>query len=953
MYSAEESMKRNLIFHFVALLFMMFLGIDVASAQNEYEYEVVYKDSEEGVDSIKEIHKRITYGHWSNAQKAVDMARTLKKGRDESLMSDAELREILKKESGKTSNRGTFTFDGLATTGVVILDGDNHIFLIKHRDGNNRWEGATISESPDKEFRVECKSLGGNKYKYKITVDILTKKGVTKKGEAHHDGDSGYNFDYEDGFERFKISLNQLPADIRESQSRIILLPYAIDCQTEDTIAYLRPAVYEGGEYHELQDKRKDFDYAHKDSLGQSRVMSTKIFIRSDTTFRDTTYTVAIKDNRGRLIPDGVDAEGNPKYKQEVKHERKVTNISIVDKDTVMSILGYIKSIDRLRHKNGHIQVDTTIAFRKPDKKKTYRGMVRYTMEDYHHTYYDNIFPGTCLHVRPFKFLEANNTVAELDLDEEFYEKPEEGRVNIPPKDLGMFFEHGSTRLIEDSAYIVTINQIHADMRDITTMGGVLTKGSLTAYASPDGSEATNRRLAQGRAEVAKTKINNSQLRNVSVSAVIDTWDHTAEMLDKEGLTEEAEFVRKCIAESNGQREVAWRKIAAHSNYREVIKPVVDRQCRITFTYEYFANKVMNAQEALAAYRANKTAKYSNGDYYNIFTQIQDSLELDELTEIAYDRVINRDANYECQFAPYIINRMALLKLRQGIPDTTILKPLINEESRVFTFNDRLQGSDIKFNRPEIVLNQAVMFYMLNEPLRAKGLVNKLKRDHADLQGVKELTNFINFKDLVKIPAESRSNQQKQEFKEALEMMENAATDNRAVLYTEFENLNKRDTEAWDYVTLMNDNNPKKWYLMGLLWATRDGQEKFGYPLQEEEDDSISYGDETVPTDDYPYYMAYFWKSFDLDKSADKAMMKNYFNEGYINEEMRKKKNHAYKVSRIPTYKKIFRLRKKEDDKRKAFLMKFVKDGIINYDEMNEAPDDDQSPEDTKEGGNN
>jgi hypothetical protein len=99
--------------------------------------------------------------------------------------------------------------------------------------------------------------------------------------------------------------------------------------------------------------------------------------------------------------------------------------------------------------------------------------------------------------------------------------------------------------------------------------------------------------------------------------------------------------------------------------------------------------------------------------------------------------------------------------------------------------------------------------------------------------------------------------------------------------------------------------------------------------------------------------MAYFWKSFDLDKSADKAMMKNYFNEGYINEEMRKKKNHAYKVSRIPTYKKIFRLRKKEDDKRKAFLMKFVKDGIINYDEMNEAPDDDQSPEDTKEGGNN
>lgn len=949
MYSAEESMKRNLIFHFVALLFMMFLGIDVVSAQNEYEYEVVYKDSEEGSDSIKEVHKRITYGHWSNPQKAVDMAKKLKKERDENLATDAELREILKKESGKTSNKGTFAFDGLATTGVVILDGDNHIFLIKHRDGNNRWEGTTISESPDQEFSVECKSLGGNKYKYKVKVDILSKKGTTVKGEAHHDGDSGYNFDYEDGYERFKISLNQLPANIRERKSRIILLPYAIDCETDDTIAYLSPAVYEGEEYHGLQDKRKSFDYAFVDSLGKSRMMSTKLFLRSDTLFKDTVKVRARKDKHGKLLPPiGTDKDGNDIYLQDTIREHNAVKITTIEKDTIMVRPGYIKSIEKLKHKNGHIQVDTTITFRKPDKKKTYRGMVRYVMEDYHHCFYDNIYPGTCLHVRPFKFLEASNTVAELELDQEFYEKPEEGRVNIPPKDLGMFFEHGSTRLIEDSAYIVTINQIHSDFRDIETMGGVLTKGSLIGYASPDGSEATNRRLALGRAEVAKSKINNRQLRDVSVSAEIDTWDHTAEMLQKEGLAEEAEFVRQCIAESNGQREVAWRKIAAHPNYREVIKPVVDRQCRIVFTYEYFANKVMNAQEAVAAYRINKHKLYSNGDYFNIFTQLEDSVELDELTEIAYDRVINKDANYECQFAPYIINRMALLKLRQGLPDTTILKPLINEESRVFTFNDHKQGSDITFNRPEIVLNQAVMFYMLNEPLRAKGLASKLRREHADLKGVKELMNFINFKDLVKIPAESRSKQQKEEFNEALEMIENAAQDNRAVLYTEFENLNKRDTEAWDYVTIMNDNNPKKWYLMGLLWATRDGQEKFGYPLQED-DDSVSYGDETIPTDDYPYYMAYFWKSFDLDKSPEKAMMKYYFNEGYINEEMRKKKNHAFKVSRIPTYKKIFRLRKKEDDKRKAELMRFVKDGVINYEEMENSADKEQSSENTNE----
>ncbi|UKK53555.1 hypothetical protein [Prevotella sp. E2-28] len=937
-------MTKSFIYRFIALAAFIFVGVNMAIAQNEYEYEVVFKDSEVS-DSVKEIHKRITYGHWSNVQKAVELARKMKKARDVDYASDAELRDILKKEAGKTSTKGTFTFEGLATTGVIILDEDNHIFLVKHRDGNGRWEGTTISDSPDQEFRVECKSLGSNKFKYKVTVDILSKKGTTKFGEAQGGGDSGYNFDFEDGFEHFQISLNQLPAEIRESKSRIILLPYAIDCQTDDTIAYLRPAVYEGAEYHELQDKRKDFDYSNKDTLGQARVMSTKIFIRSDTTWRDTTYTMALKDSRGRLIEDGVDANGNPKFKQEVKHERIITNISQVEKDTVMAVLGYIKPIDKLKHDRGHILVDTTISFRKPDKKKTYRGMVRYTMEDYHHAYYDAIFPGTCLHVRPFKFLEANNTVAEFELDRDlFYQKPEEGRVSIPPKDLGMFFEHGSTKLIEDSAYLATINQIHADMHDIVSSGGQLTKGSLTAYASPDGSEATNRRLAQGRAEVAKTKINSPTLRNVSISAVIDTWDHTAELLEKAGLMEEAAFVRECIASSNGQREVAWRKIAAYPNYKETIKPIVESQCRITFTYEYFAQKVLTAKEAAEIYKKSPNRMFSNGDYFNIFTEIKDSLELDRLTEIAYDRVITKNGDIESQFAPYIINRMALLKLRQGTPDTMMLKPLIDESKRFFTFNDHNQGSDITFNRPEIILNQAVMFYMLNEPARAKGLVNKLKRDYPDLKGVQELVNFINFKDLVKIPADRRSNQQKREFRDALTMLENAAADNRAVLYTEFPTLNKRNTEAWDYVTLMDDNNPKKWYLMGLLWATRDGQEKFVYPLQED-DDSISYGDETIPTDDFPYYIAYFWKSFDLDKSPDKAMMKYYFNEGYINEELRKKKNHAYKVSRIPTYKKIFRLRKKEDDKRKAELLKMVKDGVINYDEQNGSTEETESRE--------
>ncbi len=58
-----------------------------------------------------------------------------------------------------------------------------------------------------------------------------------------------------------------LPEGWTKDNSRLIIQPMAIDCQTEDTIAYLEPMVYEGGEYHKMQDRRMRFDYYGKDPL--------------------------------------------------------------------------------------------------------------------------------------------------------------------------------------------------------------------------------------------------------------------------------------------------------------------------------------------------------------------------------------------------------------------------------------------------------------------------------------------------------------------------------------------------------------------------------------------------------------------------------------------------------------------------------------------------------------
>ena len=114
-----------------------------------------------------------------------------------------------------------------------------------------------------------------------------------------------------------------------------------------------------------------------------------------------------------------------------------------------------------------------------------------------------------------------------------------------------------------------------------------------------------------------------------------------------------------------------------------------------------------------------------------------------------------------------------------------------------------------------------------------------------------------------------------------------------------------------EYVLQMKDSNPVKWYLMGLLWAKRDGKEN-DYPIEQyiadlSEEDNVE--DVSLNIAGYPYYMAYFQKSFDVDAS----FAKHYFNEGNVDEQMRKKPFHAYKLSRIPVYHKIFALRKVAD----------------------------------------
>lgn len=58
-----------------------------------------------------------------------------------------------------------------------------------------------------------------------------------------------------------------LPEKYTRKQSRLIFQPAVIDCQTEDTVQYLEPLVYEGGQYHHTQQRRKSYDFDRNDPI--------------------------------------------------------------------------------------------------------------------------------------------------------------------------------------------------------------------------------------------------------------------------------------------------------------------------------------------------------------------------------------------------------------------------------------------------------------------------------------------------------------------------------------------------------------------------------------------------------------------------------------------------------------------------------------------------------------
>ncbi|MCQ2254650.1 MAG: hypothetical protein MJZ29_04070 [Bacteroidaceae bacterium] len=763
----------SLLVAFTAAILLPSVAFAQEGAFRDVDFQVVLKNKSTG----KAEYEPVQYCVVKSARKAHDVRIALEKAvseQEEDLAAEPSkyIDKALKKQNVVfqiSANNGTFRAhveDGMA---VVILAQSTYV-------------------------RVE--EITPNKNSYKLEIEMRALQEVTVVDRRRRGPEFKKVPGIDTGFEvRFTCPVF-LPKGYTREDTRLAIQPMVIDCQTEDTIAYADPIVFEGGKYHKMQNKRMGFNYMKNDPVA-------------------------------------------PYYDSSIQ-----------------------------LNSNEPFEYVYTTTFRKPDKDKTYKGAYRTIVEDYSHVVFDNggLGTGSCLAFRPFKFLNFDVAKATMPLNDEFRVDAASNYMAVDRK-LTLTFEMGKDVLTSDSINDKEFGRLIAELK---SYGDKLYKVQVEGAASAEGNEVSNKNLAAKRAARAVAIIQNGLGRNADVRipaplVKVHSWTDVADELLKQGYRVESNKVHEVVAASgNGNPSAAMKGLEF---YNTLIEPILAKQRIMRCTYQYEMDHVMTPQEAAEEYYRNKDKylsdekDFSDGDYYNLFQVITNEKDVDDLTDIAYRHILKTPGYEMNKFSPYVANKKALKCIRKGTPDPSILRPFIDYNIKNVNQRKQInQFSSIVINREEILANQAIMYFQEMQLDTAQYIIDWLPKN----LGTERIVKFVDF---IRLYFKDRTQEEDARYNEAFDYVLDSSPENRAIIFTELrQQLGKTVNQAEFYVNLLDDNNPKKWYLKGLLYAEQAGKEP-------------------KVLDNTPYFLAYFQHSFDLEPRYERL----FHNEGSIDDDLRKK----------------------------------------------------------------
>lgn len=518
--------------------------------------------------------------------------------------------------------------------------------------------------------------------------------------------------------------------------------------------------------------------------------------------------------------------------------------------------------------------------YQKPNPDHNYKWQGRLRLEDMTHVYYDDASrEGSCNSRKPWRMLDVSMARRDMTLDSRYYE-PSRAQLREANRDLQLTFVIGRDQLTDDSVNTSAIQQL---VRELQSYGRQLINVKIQGTASPDGNAERNAELAEKRAAKALSMIS-PYTRGVSLQAArpkVFSWTDVADSLVERGQRGEGEELRQ-YAEA---RNMAGIRRMMESN--PTIGDILQHQRVMHCSYLIRQNKVLDPEEALWVYRNDASYaeggdnKFSNGDYYNLLTQIRDSAERRLLIGRIHRELSVRQGSRYSPFAAYIANSMACYALADDSIDTELLKPFVDMKSGLEVERQISYDNTYRYmvNRREIVANQAVMLFKDMKLGAAAHLADKLP-DVPEYRNIKMFTDLetLFFK-------QGKTAEEEQRARQALNYAMTSGRENRAVLSFELApELGLTYQQVEQLVDSLDDASAKKWYMKAMIAAnsTETSDDDFMELAQR-------YGVEEamrMKENQTPSFLAYLQHAFDIDPTLQRRL---YASDVHLSDELRKK----------------------------------------------------------------
>lgn len=535
-----------------------------------------------------------------------------------------------------------------------------------------------------------------------------------------------------------------IPKGEGNKYSRLIVQPYVLNCETNDTVAFLKPLVYDGKEYHLTQTRKMGYDLK-RDAL--------------------------------------------EKYIQ----QRPLVNERMV------------------------IEWQDTVTV--PDPDVNYSCYADFCIENYNHIPFRKTYQiNTCENKRPLKFLESS--LIALDMD--FQKYPERAQVEkFDTEDrVELSFEISSDQLTDDPKNQVSLDGIRKKLNQILNEPGAMLKEfHVIGKASPEGDYQQNLVLAEKRMQKIQQEVTGMLPKGVAdrvyqnPQAGVASWNEVADLMEKDSLTEAADFIRDVVKEFPDQMNRQGQKIKARKDYRTTIVPYLEQLRQVKYLCRYDIYREPTDQEVMEAFRRKGLeGMYTRYEYWKLLQLLKDNEEKEAVARKAYEESLNMKS-------PWVLagNTLAKLYLERDVTDTRILEPLIDRT--IFTVNYERKNMDTGrtdiINPIEVVVNQLCMYIKAGDFENASVMAKLIPADYKEFDLVKAyawaMGGYFHGGDT---PEEA------ERAKQTFQTICQSSVQNEAVMNLALETP-QGDAQAEKVLEEMPDSNPVKWYLKAVTAARK------------------------------------------------------------------------------------------------------------------------------------